>query len=191
MLSRWNDADAARCATPLDLRVYTSRLLGMEPSLVLHGGGNTSVKASAPDLFGDLEEILYIKGSGWDLATIEAAGFAPVRLDTVRRMADLAVTQRYRHGARPACGDDRSQRPDAVGRGDPARHHSVCVRRPHPRRRRGHGEQHAGWRATDSRDLRRCGARRALRHAGVRAGEGGARNDACDRLESPRRRSCC
>lgn len=89
MLSRWNDADASRCAKPLDLRVYTSRLLGMDPSLVLHGGGNTSVKASVPDLFGDPEEILYIKGSGWDLATIEAAGFAPVRLNTVRRMADL------------------------------------------------------------------------------------------------------
>lgn len=90
MLSRWNDAEAAACTTPVDLRVYTSRLLGLEPSLVLHGGGNTSVKASVPDLFGDLQEILYIKGSGWDLATIEAAGFAPVRLDTVRRMADLA-----------------------------------------------------------------------------------------------------
>jgi rhamnose utilization protein RhaD (predicted bifunctional aldolase and dehydrogenase)/NAD(P)-dependent dehydrogenase (short-subunit alcohol dehydrogenase family) len=90
MHSRWNDADAVRCATPLDLRVYTSQLLGRDPSLVLHGGGNTSVKASVPNLFGDLEEILYIKGSGWDLATIAPAGFAPVRLDVLRRMADLS-----------------------------------------------------------------------------------------------------
>ncbi len=89
MQSRWNAADAARCTTPLDLRVYTSRLLGADPALVLHGGGNTSVKASVQNLFGDLEEILYIKGSGWDLATVAAAGFAPVRLDVLRRMADL------------------------------------------------------------------------------------------------------
>jgi rhamnose utilization protein RhaD (predicted bifunctional aldolase and dehydrogenase)/NAD(P)-dependent dehydrogenase (short-subunit alcohol dehydrogenase family) len=90
MQSRWNDAEAARCASPLELRVYTSRLLGLEPSLVLHGGGNTSVKASAPNLFGEAEELLYIKGSGWDLATIQAAGFAPVKLESLRRMADLA-----------------------------------------------------------------------------------------------------
>jgi rhamnose utilization protein RhaD (predicted bifunctional aldolase and dehydrogenase)/NAD(P)-dependent dehydrogenase (short-subunit alcohol dehydrogenase family) len=90
MLSRWNDADAACCAGPLELRVYTSRLLGLEPSLVLQGGGNTSVKTSAPNLFGELEELLYIKGSGWDLATIEPAGFAPVRLAALRRMAELA-----------------------------------------------------------------------------------------------------
>src|SRR5262245_47602911 len=89
MHSRWNDADAARSASPLELRVYTSRLLGQEPSLVLHGGGNTSVKTTNANLFGDAEEILYIKGSGWDLATIEAAGFAPVKLDALKRMAEL------------------------------------------------------------------------------------------------------
>lgn len=74
---------------PLKLRVYTSRLLGREPSLVLHGGGNTSVKASQANLFGEPEELLFIKGSGWDLATIEAGGFAPVKLDLLRRMAQL------------------------------------------------------------------------------------------------------
>ena len=89
MLSHWNDSDAARCANPLELRVYTSRLLGREPSLVLQGGGNTSVKASAPNLFGEPEQLLYIKGSGWDLKTIEPAGFAPVRLDALQRMAEL------------------------------------------------------------------------------------------------------
>ena len=89
MHSLWNDTDAARCVTPLDLRVYTSRLLGREPSLVLHGGGNTSVKATVTNLYGEPEEVLYIKGSGWDLATIEAAGFAPVRLAELRRMAEL------------------------------------------------------------------------------------------------------
>lgn len=90
MDSLWNDADAGGLGgDPLRLRVYTSRLLGREPSLVLHGGGNTSVKAEAADLFGQREEILHIKGSGWDLGTIEAAGFAPVKLDVLRRMAEL------------------------------------------------------------------------------------------------------
>ena len=90
MQSLWNDAEARACGEDaLKLRVYTSRLLGREPSLVLHGGGNTSVKAEAGNLFGDAESVLYVKGSGWDLATIEAGGFAPVRLDVLQRMAAL------------------------------------------------------------------------------------------------------
>jgi rhamnose utilization protein RhaD (predicted bifunctional aldolase and dehydrogenase)/NAD(P)-dependent dehydrogenase (short-subunit alcohol dehydrogenase family) len=90
MKSLWQDAEAARFAgSPLALRVYTSRLLGREPSLVLHGGGNTSVKTTEADLFGEEAAILRVKGSGWDLATIEAAGFAPVRLDVLRRLGDL------------------------------------------------------------------------------------------------------
>ena len=89
MESRWNDAEANRCGSALELRVFTSRLLGREPSLVLQGGGNTSVKAKAHNIFGEEEELLYIKGSGSDLATIEARGFAPVRLDVLRRMAEL------------------------------------------------------------------------------------------------------
>jgi rhamnose utilization protein RhaD (predicted bifunctional aldolase and dehydrogenase)/NAD(P)-dependent dehydrogenase (short-subunit alcohol dehydrogenase family) len=90
MHSLWRD-DEARAAgsSPLALRVYTSRLLGREPSLVLHGGGNTSVKTVELDLFGDPEPILWIKGSGSDLATIEPAGFAPVRLGPLARLAEL------------------------------------------------------------------------------------------------------
>ena len=89
MQSLWNDQDAAQYDDDLGLRVYTSRLLGRDPALVLHGGGNTSVKVREPNLFGDEEEILYIKGSGWDLATIERAGFAPVRQAAVLRLAEL------------------------------------------------------------------------------------------------------
>jgi len=90
MKSRWNDEEAVEFAgDPLSLRVYSSRLLGSDPSLVLHGGGNTSVKATVQDIFGDEEEVLYVKGSGWDLATIEAPGFSPVRLSALRRMATL------------------------------------------------------------------------------------------------------
>ncbi len=88
MKSLWNNNDANRFKDdPLSLRVYTSRLLGKETSLVLHGGGNTSVKALVRDAFGDMQEVLYIKGSGWDLATIEAAGFAAVKLEALKRMA--------------------------------------------------------------------------------------------------------
>ena len=90
MKSLWNDADTAKISDdPLQLRVYTSRLLGGDPSLVLHGGGNTSVKMQVVNLFGDSEEVLYVKGSGWNLGTIEAAGFAPVRLSVLLRMAAL------------------------------------------------------------------------------------------------------
>ncbi|MES1186533.1 MAG: bifunctional aldolase/short-chain dehydrogenase [Myxococcales bacterium] len=90
MKSLWNEQEAAeRAASPLALRVYTSRLLGREPALVLHGGGNTSVKVREPNLFGETEHLLYVKGSGWDLATIEAKGFAPVRMDTLLKLAAL------------------------------------------------------------------------------------------------------
>lgn len=90
MKSLWNDQEAAEAArSPIALRVYTSRLLGREPALVLHGGGNTSVKVREPNLFGEPEHLLYVKGSGWDLATIEAKGFAPVRMDTLLKLAAL------------------------------------------------------------------------------------------------------
>ncbi|MEW8046403.1 MAG: class II aldolase/adducin family protein, partial [Candidatus Thiodiazotropha sp.] len=89
MKSLWNDVEAATCESELDLRVYSSRLLGADPSLVLHGGGNTSVKISEPNLFGEEQEILYVKGSGWDLATIEPEGFTPVRMDHLLRLAQL------------------------------------------------------------------------------------------------------
>jgi rhamnose utilization protein RhaD (predicted bifunctional aldolase and dehydrogenase)/NAD(P)-dependent dehydrogenase (short-subunit alcohol dehydrogenase family) len=89
MRSLWNDTDVARYSGPLGPRVYTSRLLGADRSLVLHGGGNTSVKLRQTNLFGAPEDVLYVKGSGWDLETIEAAGFTPVALDYVRRLAQL------------------------------------------------------------------------------------------------------
>ena len=90
MKSLWNDTEAhAFSNDPLEMRVYTSRLLGANPDLVLHGGGNTSVKLNQQNFFGDSEELLLVKGSGWDLATIESPGFAPVRLDTLKRLAEL------------------------------------------------------------------------------------------------------
>jgi len=90
MDNRWRDADAADFADDLlQLRVYTSRLLGQDPDLVLHGGGNTSVKIRQRNFFGETESLLYVKGSGWDLATIEAAGFPAVKMDVLLKMAQL------------------------------------------------------------------------------------------------------
>jgi len=75
MKTLWNSTEAAGQRTDLELRVYTSRLLGRDSTLVLHGGGNTSVKIRERNLLGEEEDILYVKGSGWDLETIEAPGF--------------------------------------------------------------------------------------------------------------------
>ncbi|MEE3265865.1 MAG: bifunctional aldolase/short-chain dehydrogenase [SAR324 cluster bacterium] len=73
----------------LQLRVYTSRLLGQNSDLVLHGGGNTSVKIQQTNLYGEAEDILYVKGSGCDLATIDEDGFTPLLLKTLRKLAAL------------------------------------------------------------------------------------------------------
>ena len=89
MKNLWDDQEASRYEGDLGLRVYTSRLLGRNPGLVLHGGGNTSVKIRETNRLGDEIDLLYVKGSGWDLETIEAGGFAPVRLDHLVRLAEL------------------------------------------------------------------------------------------------------
>jgi len=90
MQSLWNDTEAATFGTDLlGQRVYTSRLLGRDPALVLHGGGNTSVKVDEKDFFGEPVSICYVKGSGWDLATIERGGFSPVRMQALLKMAEL------------------------------------------------------------------------------------------------------
>ena len=89
--SRWRDDEATACATELELRAYTSRLLGQDPRLVLHGGGNTSVKLTETNIFGEAEEILWVKGSGWDLASIQPAGFAPVRMRQLLALSKLTA----------------------------------------------------------------------------------------------------
>ena len=98
VLNRWNDAEAkkymeASGTDPADrelaLRVYTSRLIGGDLNLVLHGGGNTSCKVERPDIFGNAEEVLHVKGSGWDLGVIEAAGLPGVRLGPLLKLRAL------------------------------------------------------------------------------------------------------
>ncbi|MBI2026486.1 MAG: bifunctional aldolase/short-chain dehydrogenase [Deltaproteobacteria bacterium] len=90
MNNLWSDKEAQACEEDLlKLRVYTSRLLGRDESLVLHGGGNTSVKINKKNIFGEEEPILFVKGSGWDLATIEPQGFSPAKLNTLLKLATL------------------------------------------------------------------------------------------------------
>jgi rhamnose utilization protein RhaD (predicted bifunctional aldolase and dehydrogenase)/NAD(P)-dependent dehydrogenase (short-subunit alcohol dehydrogenase family) len=100
MDSLWNDAEAEAAVTfyatkgvgqDLALRTYSSRLLGANRWLVMHGGGNTSVKTEMPDVYGDLVKVLCVKGSGWDLATIEPEGHPPVRLEPLFRLRELAT----------------------------------------------------------------------------------------------------
>jgi len=78
-----------QCPPELALRVYTSRLLGVEVDLVLHGGGNTSVKALITNLVGEEQEILYIKGSGWDLGVIAPQGFPGLDLAYLRKLRQV------------------------------------------------------------------------------------------------------
>src|SRR5256885_17254029 len=114
MQSLWSEADAeamvahygaAGITGDVALRVYTSRLLGGDPRLVLYGGGNTSVKTVMPDLLGDPTEVLCVKGSGWDMSNIEPAGLPAVRPAALRKMRG----------------------PGALSRADP-----VCIQRAHP-----------------------------------------------------------
>ena len=89
MKSLWNDKEATQFTGDLAQRVYTSRLLGRDTSLVLHGGGNTSVKVREKNIFGEEDDILYIKGSGRDLEHIDTSGFSPCRLQPLLRLAQL------------------------------------------------------------------------------------------------------
>ena len=98
MRSLWRDEDAraavdrygaAGVGEDLALRTYSARLLGSDPRLVLHGGGNTSVKTTQRDVFGDEVEVLCVKGSGWDLGAIEPPGHPAVRLAPLMKLRAL------------------------------------------------------------------------------------------------------
>src|SRR5262249_33725691 len=95
MKSSWLDqeADAAidryahnNVGRDLALRVYSTRLLGRQPELVLHGGGNTSLKTTMPDLLGEKVDVICVKGSGSDMAAIEPAGLPALRLERLRKL---------------------------------------------------------------------------------------------------------
>jgi rhamnose utilization protein RhaD (predicted bifunctional aldolase and dehydrogenase)/NAD(P)-dependent dehydrogenase (short-subunit alcohol dehydrogenase family) len=98
MKSLWSETEAKAyvsrygekgIAPDLALRVYTTRLLGGDPALVLHGGGNTSVKTKAKDLLGDKVDVICVKGSGWDMGDIEPPGLPAVKLTPLRRLLAL------------------------------------------------------------------------------------------------------
>src|SRR5204863_4725253 len=96
MDSRYEDEEAERVvkerskgvSEPLALRTYTARLLGADAALVLHGGGNTSVKAEAETALGEKVSVLHVKGSGWDLATIEPPGHPAVRMSALEKLLE-------------------------------------------------------------------------------------------------------
>ncbi len=117
MQSLWSDKEAERLVghyaglgigRDVALRVYTSRLLGGDPKLVLHGGGNTSVKTVVRDLLDDEAEVLCVKGSGWDMAAIEPAGLPAVRLAPLRKLR-----------ARPSLSDEEMVRVQRANLIDP------------------------------------------------------------------------
>src|ERR1700744_3946422 len=98
MQSRWSEAEAQEFVTryapkgvnaDLAVRAYTTRLLGSDPKMVLHGGGNTSVKTTVKEQLGDDVEVISIKGSGWDMGVIEPAGLPAVRLEPLRKLRKL------------------------------------------------------------------------------------------------------
>src|SRR5262245_18678900 len=97
MQSRWSDREAAeyvdrlapKWGEALALRVYTSRLIGRDPDLVMHGGGNTSLKGTVKTLVGDEVQALFVKGSGWELDAIEPPGLPAVDLNHLRRLRGL------------------------------------------------------------------------------------------------------
>ncbi|MGV1100449.1 bifunctional aldolase/short-chain dehydrogenase [Thiovibrio sp. JS02] len=97
MKNRYNEQEANAAGkafggwpAELALRVYTSRLIGAEDELVLHGGGNTSVKSVVKNLLGEEQEVLYVKGSGWDLGSIEPQGFPALDLAYLRKLRVLS-----------------------------------------------------------------------------------------------------
>jgi rhamnose utilization protein RhaD (predicted bifunctional aldolase and dehydrogenase)/NAD(P)-dependent dehydrogenase (short-subunit alcohol dehydrogenase family) len=98
MRNLWSDRDARAAVKSyraqgvnedLALRTYTTRLLGGDPRLVQHGGGNTSVKTVMRDFAGESVKVLCVKGSGWDMATIEPPGLPAVRLAPLLKLAAL------------------------------------------------------------------------------------------------------
>lgn len=100
MKSLWSDRDAnayvRRCAKrgigkERALTAYATRLIGGDPRLVLHGGGNSSVKTVERDLLGERIEAVWVKGSGVDMKSIDPEGFTPLRLHHLRRLRGLTT----------------------------------------------------------------------------------------------------
>ncbi len=99
-LDLWSDANAKKAIIKykdeginedLAIRTYSARLLGSDPELVLHGGGNTSVKTITQNIFGEIVPVLCVKGSGWDLETIEPEGHPAIDLEALKALRKIAT----------------------------------------------------------------------------------------------------
>src|SRR5256712_7045910 len=120
MKSRWSDGEARqfcdryapRHGDALAMRVYTSRLIGAESDLVMHGGGNTSVKVLEENLLGDRVEAPCIKGSGWDLDSIEPQGFPAIDLGWPPRPRKLGAPPAEEMGNQPRTPRLRAKAPN-------------------------------------------------------------------------------
>ncbi|PPR47093.1 MAG: Dihydroanticapsin 7-dehydrogenase [Alphaproteobacteria bacterium MarineAlpha5_Bin9] len=104
MKSRWNEKKSQLFIKKylskginrdLALRIYSSRLLGQEPKLVLHGGGNTSVKIIQKDSFKKKSNILFVKGSGKNMKDIGIEGFPALELDNLINLKKLNKINDY------------------------------------------------------------------------------------------------
>lgn len=89
MRNTWDDSEAANAKSEFDLRVYSSRLIGRDPAMVLHGGGNTSYKGATVDRFGNAQAVIWVKASGYDLGTMGPEGFTALSLPPVLALAEL------------------------------------------------------------------------------------------------------
>ena len=195
MKSAWVDRDAQDAvahfgkvgiAPDLALRIYTTRLLGRDPSLVLHGGGNTSVKTRLRDLNGDETDVLCVKGSGWDMAHDRAGRPARGAARGVAKCASrdaLSDEDMVRAAARQP---HRSVFAQPFGRNAAARFHAAQICRPYALDRR-------AWHRRPARRRAICGevydgrmGYRALHHAGLRPCAGSRR---CVRRRTPRSRA--
>ena len=125
MKSQWNDSAAREMVEAyaakgvgedIALRVYTTRLLGRDPLLVLHGGGNTSVKTRATDDLGEEHEVIAVKGSGADMADIEPWGLPAVKLEPLQEAARARCAVRRGDGQCAAAEPAQFVRAQPVGR---------------------------------------------------------------------------
>ena len=98
MKNKWNNSEAKKyisrykkkkISKELALRIYTTHLLGREKDLVLHGGGNTSLKTSIKNIFRQNINVMYVKGSGWDMGSIDYPGMPAVELDPLLKTGKL------------------------------------------------------------------------------------------------------
>ena len=89
MMEKSKKTDLQSPNDPVEACAHFSRLIGGDTNLVLHGGGNSSVKASRPDITGQDREAIFVKGSGWDMGSLEVPGLTPLDLPRLKQLLEL------------------------------------------------------------------------------------------------------